>query len=134
MTEKKKSPAKGKPRKATKKAAKKAPARTRAKAPAKAKTKAAETPKAKRPAPQKAPPLHWLVRPETIRKLWIGGGVTLAALVAIEAGIQTYGTFGLDGTFAFNAWYGFAVCVAMIAAAKGLGAFLKREDTDYDGP
>ncbi len=89
--------------------------------------------KAKRPAPMKAPPQHWLVRPETIRKLWIGGGVTLTALVAIEAGVQTYGTFGLDGTFAFNAWYGFAVCVAMIAAAKGLGAFLKREDAYNDG-
>ncbi len=117
MTKKKKTPskAKAKPRKA----AKKAPAKARA--------------KAKRPAPQKAPPLHWLVRPETIRKLWIGGGVALAALVAIELGVQTYGYFGLDGTFAFNAWYGFAVCVAMIVAAKGLGAFLKREDAYYDG-
>ncbi len=82
---------------------------------------------------KETPPRHWLVRPETIRRLWIGGGVALAALVAIEAGVQTYGYFGLDGTFAFNAWYGFAACVAMIAAAKGLGAFLKREDTYYDG-
>ncbi len=95
--------------------------------------KAVKTPKAKRPAPRKAAPLHWLVRPATIRKLWIGGGLALAALVAVEAGVQTYGYFGLDGTFAFYAWYGFAVCVAMIAAAKGLGAFLKREDSYYDG-
>ncbi len=87
----------------------------------------------KKPAPKKAPPLHWLVRPETIRKLWIGGGVTLAALVAVEAGVQTHGYFGLDGTFAFNAWYGLAVCIAMIVAAKGLGAILKREDSYYDG-
>jgi len=125
MTEKKKSPAKGKPRKATKKAAKNAPVKPKAKAPAKAKTK--------RLAPKKAPPRHWLVRPETIRKLWIGGGVTLAALVAVQMGIEFHGYFGLDGTFAFNAWYGFAVCVAMIIAAKGLGALLKREDTYYGG-
>ncbi len=88
--------------------------------------------KAKVKRPDSALP-HWLVRPATIRKLWIGGIAALAALVASEAGVQTYGYFGLDGTFAFYAWYGFAVCVAMVAAAKGLGAFLKREDTYYDG-
>ncbi len=131
MTEKKKSPAKGKPKKAAKKSARKAPAKARAKAPVLAKTPAKA--KAKRPAPKKAPPPHWLVRPETIRKLWIGGGVTLAALVAVQMGIESHGYFGLDGTFAFYAWYGFAVCVAMIAAANGLGAFLKREDTFYGG-
>ena len=128
MTEKKKTPskAKAKPRKAAKNApAKKAARKVLKKTPAK-------TPKANRPAPMKAPPQHWLVRPETIRKLWIGGGVMLAALVAIEAGVQTYGYFGLDGTFAFNAWYGFAVCVAMVVVAKGLGAILKREDSYYD--
>ncbi len=135
MTEKKKTPGKAKGKKAArkppaKKAAKKTPPK---KAARKAIKKApVKTPKSKRPALQKAPPRHWLVRPETIRKLWIVGGVTLAALVAIEAGVQTYGYFGLDGTFAFNAWYGFAVCVAMIVAAKGLGLFLKREDTYYD--
>ena len=87
----------------------------------------------KKPAKKKTPPRHWLVRPETIRKLWIGGGMALAALVAVEAGVQTHGYFGLDVTFAFNAWYGFAACVAMVAADKGLGAILKREDTYYDG-
>ena len=133
MTEKKKSPAKGKPRKAGKKAARKAAKKAPAKAVAKARAKAPAKAKTKRPAPKKAPPQHWLVRPETIRKLWIGGGVTLAALVVIEAGVQTHGYFGLDGTFAFNAWYGFATCVAMIVAAKGLGALLKREDTYYGG-
>jgi|ETNmetMinimDraft_13_1059891.scaffolds.fasta_scaffold07485_2 hypothetical protein len=76
--------------------------------------------------------LHWLVRPPTIRMLWIGGGLVLAALVAIETGIKTHGYFGIDDTFAFNAWYGFIVCVAMVIAAKGLGIFLKREDTYYD--
>ncbi|MDA1089181.1 MAG: hypothetical protein O3A85_02545 [Proteobacteria bacterium] len=76
--------------------------------------------------------MHWLIRPETIRKLWIGGGVLLAFLVAIELWVQPQGYFGLDGTFAFNAWYGFIVCVAMVVGAKGLGIFLKREDTYYD--
>ena len=96
-----------------------------------AKEKAQKTPaQAKSPDTEK---LHWLVRPQSIRNLWIGGGVMLAALVAIEKAVHTHGYFGLDGTFAFNAWYGFAVCVAMVIAAKGLGLILKREDSYYDG-
>lgn len=75
---------------------------------------------------------HWLIRPATIRKLWIGGGVLLAFLVAIELWVQPQGYFGIDDTFAFNAWYGFIVCVAMVVGAKGLGVFLKREDTYYE--
>jgi hypothetical protein len=81
---------------------------------------------------QAKPPIHWLVRPETIRKLWAGGIGLLAALVVIEIWILPRGYFGIDDTFAFNAWYGFAVCVAMVVAAKGLGVFLKREDTYYE--
>ncbi len=128
MTTKKKTPGKAKPKKAVKKPAKK----TVDKKPGK---KSARKPVKKAPvkAAKKTPPLHWLVRPETIRKLWIGGGVMLAALVAIEAKVQIYGTFGLDGTFAFYAWYGFAACVAMVVTAKGLGFILKREDTYYGG-
>ena len=76
--------------------------------------------------------LHWLVRPETIRKLWIGGSVMLALLVAVEFLVHPHGYFGIDDTFAFNAWFGFAACVAMVVGAKGLGFLLKREDTYYD--
>ena len=75
---------------------------------------------------------HWLRRPETIRRLWIGGLFMLAGLVAVEAWVYTYGYFGIDGIFAFNAWFGFATCVAMIFISNGLGIFLKRGDTYYD--
>ncbi len=102
------------------------------KAPVKAKAKAVKTQKAKRPAPKKARPQHWLVRPETIRRLWIGGLFALAGLVAVEAWVYTHGYFGIDGIFAFNAWFGFASCVAMILISNGLGKLLKREDTYYD--
>ncbi len=104
-----------------------------AEAPTKVRTKApAKTPKTKRPAPKKAPSRHWLVRPETIRRLWIGGLFALAGLVAVEAWVYTYGYFGIDGLFAFNAWFGFATCVAMILISNGLGILFKREDTYYD--
>ena len=75
---------------------------------------------------------HWLRRPETIRRLWIGGLFALAGLVAVEVWVYTHGYFGIDGLFAFNAWFGFASCVVMIFISNGLGKLLKREDTYYD--
>lgn len=76
--------------------------------------------------------LHWLLRPRTIRGLWIGGGVILAALVLAELLIHAHALFGVDGTFGFYAWYGLLTCMAMILAAKALGAWLKRADDYYD--
>jgi hypothetical protein len=46
--------------------------------------------------------------------------------------VEPHPYFGLDGTFGFGAWFGFASCVALIAFAKALGALLKRPDTYYD--
>ncbi len=77
---------------------------------------------------------HWLVRPETIRKLWWAFGVVLALTVIAQFFIPLEGHFGLDGAFAFHAWYGFAVCAAMIFAAKAIGVVLKRPDDYYDVP
>ena len=82
--------------------------------------------------PRSATTEHWLRRPETIRRLWIGGLFALAGLVAVEVWVYTHGYFGIDGLFAFNAWFGFASCVAMIFISNGLGKLLKREDTYYD--
>ena len=75
---------------------------------------------------------HWLTRPATIRKLWIGGGVILALTVAAQVVVQPHGYFGLDELFGFNAAYGFLGCVAMVLFAKVLGFVLKRKDTYYD--
>ena len=75
---------------------------------------------------------HWLVRATTIRWLWIGFAVVLVAVVLADFAIEQHPYFGLDGTFGFGAWFGFASCVVMIVFAKGLGALLKRRDTYYD--
>lgn len=77
---------------------------------------------------------NWLERPGTIRMLWGVFIAILAATVVAEFFVQPHGYFGLDGTFGFNAWYGFATCVAMIVIAKALGVLLKRPDTYYDKP
>ena len=76
--------------------------------------------------------LHWLVRPSTIRLLWIAFSVILALTVVPDVFMSHHGHFGIDDTWGFNAWYGLATCVAMIFVAKFLGIFLKRKDTYYD--
>jgi uncharacterized membrane protein len=75
---------------------------------------------------------HWLVRPSTIRLLWVIFAVILAATVMADIVIHHHSYFGLDGTFGFGAWFGFVSCMAMIVFAKALGAVLKRPDTYYD--
>ncbi len=75
---------------------------------------------------------HWLVRPTTIRLLWIAFAIILVAVVLADFAIEPHPSFGLDGTFGFGAWFGFASCVVLIVFAKALGAVLKRPDTYYD--
>jgi len=75
---------------------------------------------------------HWLVRPQTIRWLWIGGSAVLALVVVLQFVIKVKGYFGIDGWIGFGAAFGFLSCVAMVLVAKGLGRFLKREENYYD--
>lgn len=76
---------------------------------------------------------HWLVRPETIRRLWWVFAAVLAATVAAELLVTIEPHFAIERVFGFNALYGFGACVAMILFAKGIGLLLKREDSYYDG-
>lgn len=76
-------------------------------------------------------PIHWLVRPTTIRKLWIGFSVVLALTVAAQAVIYIKGYFEIDGWFGFGAAYGFTSCLLMVLVAKLLGLVLKRPESYY---
>lgn len=82
--------------------------------------------------PTKPEDMHWLVRPKTIRKLWIGGIALLAVIVAMGSLAHPHVYFGIEGTFGFFAWYGLVTCVAMVVGAKLLGIILKRGDNYYD--
>ena len=75
---------------------------------------------------------HWLTRPATIRRLWIGASVVLAVTVLLQLVIKVKGYFGVDGWFGFGAVFGFLCCVAMVLVAKGLGVLLKRPEDYYD--
>lgn len=77
---------------------------------------------------------HWLARPATVRRLWQAFLAVLALTLLAEPLVARHPHFVLDGLFGFNAWYGFATCVAMIVAAKALGRLLKRPDRYYDRP
>lgn len=74
---------------------------------------------------------HWLVRPKTIKLIWIISSAILVLLVLLQAVIKVKGYFGVDGWFGFGAAYGFFTCVAMVLVAKGLGFVLKRPEDYY---
>ena len=77
---------------------------------------------------------HWLTRPAAIRVLWAVFIAILAATVAAELLMPHEARFGIDGTFAFYAWFGFLSCAAFILVAKVLGLLLRRPDSYYDEP
>lgn len=75
---------------------------------------------------------YWLVRPQTVARLWIGFWVVLAGVVLADLVVEHHPHFGVDGWFGFGAWFGFLSCVVLIAGSKVLGACVKRPDTYYD--
>lgn len=77
---------------------------------------------------------HWLVRPETIRTLWLVFGGILALTVIAGLFVKQYDHFGIEASFGFYAWYGFITCFGMVVLAKLLGIFLKRPDDYYERP
>lgn len=78
-------------------------------------------------------PLHWLVRPVTIKILWVVGILSLAALTGLSLTVHPHATFGIEATPGFYSWYGLVTCIAMVLFAKFiLGKILSRKDTYYD--
>ncbi len=77
---------------------------------------------------------HWLQRPTTIRKLWIGFIAALALVVLAQTVIYIKGYFVVDGWFGFGAVYGFGCCLVMVLVAKLLGLVLKRPQDYYELP
>ena len=82
---------------------------------------------------RQASPDHWLARPATIRKLWIGFAIVLALLAAADFLVPKHRYVGPDGWFGFYWVFGFIACVGMVVFAKILGVLIKRPDRYYDG-
>lgn len=77
---------------------------------------------------------HWLVRPKTIKAMWIVGIAALAVITGLSLTVPHHDVkFGIEGTAAFYSWFGFAACLGMVLFAKFvLGKILTRKDTYYD--
>jgi hypothetical protein len=74
---------------------------------------------------------HWLVRRGTIRILW-GVFIAVLALTVLAGGlVHREPHFAIEALFAFDAWFGFAACAALIFGAKAIGLLLKRRDDYY---
>ena len=73
----------------------------------------------------------WLVRPSSIKLMWIGFIVVLALTVLAQFVIKVKGYFGVDDWFGFGAVFGFAACFLMVVFAKLLGFVLKRDEAYY---
>ena len=76
---------------------------------------------------------HWLVRPRTIRRLWILFIAILAATLVPDLFMDHHGEFEVDGTIGFGAWFGFVSCIVLVFGSIWLGRILKRRDSYYDG-
>ncbi|MEO5677193.1 MAG: hypothetical protein ABIQ84_06570 [Usitatibacter sp.] len=76
--------------------------------------------------------MHWLYRPGSVRKLWIGFVVVLAATVIAGFVVDMHPHFAFESWPAFFAVFGFLACVALVFGSKLVGALLKRPDTYYD--
>jgi hypothetical protein len=76
---------------------------------------------------------HWLVRPSTIRRLWIGFMAVLGLTLLAQWFVPIHAYFSVDGVPTFYAFFGFFSCMAMVVFARLLGLLVKRPDTFYDG-
>jgi hypothetical protein len=75
---------------------------------------------------------NWFYKKSSIKKLWIGSGITLTLTVAAEFFIKLHPHFEVESYFGFHALYGFLACVVMVVFAKVLGFLIKRKDDYYD--
>ena len=67
---------------------------------------------------------HWLTRPATIRKLWIGFSIVLAITVLLQAVVKVKGYFGIDSLFGFGA----AAIIIGVAYWFGHSGIMARKD------
>lgn len=73
----------------------------------------------------------WLDSPGNVKRLWRGFLAVLVLTVLAELAVDLHAAFAIESLFAFNAWFGFLSCAAMIVVARALGLLLKRRDDYY---
>ena len=75
----------------------------------------------------------WFERPENVRKMIIALGVICAGLVAAEFFYTNHHPhFGIESSFAFQAWFGFVTFVVIVFMGRLLRLVVSRPEDYYD--
>jgi uncharacterized membrane protein YjjB (DUF3815 family) len=62
---------------------------------------------------------------------WLIMGLGLAGLIVAEFFVHHHGHFGVDDSFGFFAWYGFAASAGLVILGNLLSKVLKRPESYY---
>lgn len=65
-------------------------------------------------------------------RIQIAASVVLAVLVLAGTMVEHHPYFGLDGVFAFNAWFGFCAVAIMAVLARAASAIVSRKDDSHE--
>jgi hypothetical protein len=78
--------------------------------------------------------MSWFERPQNIRKMVIG---LVIACVGVSMADFFYTNphphFGIESSFAFQAWFGFVTFVVIVFLGRALRWFVSRPEDYYDG-
>lgn len=75
---------------------------------------------------------YWLDDKRNVDKVYWGVWAICAVLLLVEPLVHKHGEFAFEALFGFHGWYGLVACVALVLAAKGLRALLKRPEDYYE--
>jgi hypothetical protein len=84
------------------------------------------------PATGAAVRTHWLDRKRNVDLLVRCLYAACGTLMAADILVPKHGPFGVERTFGFYGWFGFAACVGLVLAAKQLRRLLMRPEDYYD--
>jgi hypothetical protein len=75
---------------------------------------------------------YWLDNPKNVDKIYWSVIVVSVLLFLCDALYHKHPEFGIEKVFGFYGIYGFVACVGLVLAAKGLRAWLMRDESYYD--
>ena len=71
-------------------------------------------------------------KPGNSKKILMALYAVCVLLLAVDLFLEKYGHFEVEEWIGFHAWYGFAACVVLVLAARGLRVILGRKEDYYD--
>jgi hypothetical protein len=75
---------------------------------------------------------YWLDHRQNVDKVYRTVWTICGLLLLAELAVDKHGDFALEDWFGFHGFFGFAACVGLVLAAKGLRRILMRREDYYD--